>query len=79
MLLRAKLKANKADFERLIQLGQGQGAIGAALEKKVAENDKGMLSIVKAKKDAHKGLTHISNVMKCDIGKDQKPYQPDLT
>jgi len=38
-----------------------------------------MLSIVKAKKDAHKGLTHISDVMKCDIGKDQKPYQPDLT
>jgi hypothetical protein len=38
-----------------------------------------MLQIVKTKKDAHKGLTNINQVMKCDMGKDLKPYKSDMT
>lgn len=56
--LRAKLMANKSDFERLIKHGQsGRSAIGGELERQVTQNDKQMISIVKTKKDAHKGLT----------------------
>ena len=72
--------ANKSDFERLIKHGQsGRSAIGVELERQVAQNDKQMLEIVKTRKDAHKGLTNVSDVMKTDIGKDQKPYKPDMT
>lgn len=78
--LRAKLMANKSDFERLIKHGQsGRSAIGVELERQVSYNDKQMLDIVKTKKDAHKGLTNINDVMKTDIGKDQKQYKPDMT
>ena len=72
--------ANKADFERFIKHGQsGRSSIGGQLEREVAQNDKQMMEIVKTKKNAHKGLTNINDVMKCDIGKDQKPYKSDLT
>jgi len=38
-----------------------------------------MFEIISTKKDSHKGLMDIRDVMKCDIGKEQKPYKPDLT
>lgn len=78
MLLRSKLNQNKSDFERLRHLGSSDGAIGTELEKRVANADKMKLEIAVTKKDAHKGLIDIRDVMKCDIGKDQKPYKPDL-
>jgi hypothetical protein len=31
------------------------------------------------KKDSHKGLIEIRDVMKCDIGKNQQPYVADLS
>lgn len=78
MLLRSKLNQNKSDFERLRHLGSSDGAIGTELEKRVANADKMKLDIAATKKDAHKGLIDIRDVMKCDIGKEQKPYKPDL-
>ena len=36
--MRSKLSANKSDFERLKNLGTTPGAVGAALEKKVADS-----------------------------------------
>lgn len=78
ILLRSKLNQNKSDFERLRHLGSTDGAIGTELEKRVARADKMKLDIVATKRDAHKGLIDIRDVMKCDIGKDQKPYKPDL-
>mmetsp|Transcript_5439 Transcript_5439/g.8425 ORF Transcript_5439/g.8425 Transcript_5439/m.8425 type:complete len:274 (+) Transcript_5439:719-1540(+) len=79
ILLRAKLNANKGDFERLRHLGQAKGAIGVELEQKVANSDKALFNVVATKKEAHKGLIDIRDVMKCDIGKDQKPYKADLS
>jgi len=35
-------------------------------------------SIVDTKKSAHKGLAEVRNVMKCDIGNDQKPLVPNM-
>ena len=78
ILLRSKLNQNKSDFERLRHLGSTDGAIGTELEKRVARADKMKVDIVATKRDAHKGLIDIRDVMKCDIGKDQKPYKPDL-
>jgi hypothetical protein len=66
MILRAKLNSNKGDFDRL-----RQGATGAELERKVALNDKTYFDILAIKKDSHKGLIEIRDVMKCDIGKNQ--------
>lgn len=45
----------------------------------VAENDQSTLDIINTKREAHKGLIDIRDVMKCDIGKDQKPYIADLS
>ena len=75
MLLRSKLNQNKSDFERLRHLGSTDGAIGTELEKRVAKADKMKSEIASTKRDAHKGLTDIRDVMRCDIGKDQKPYK----
>lgn len=77
--MRSKLSANKSDFERLKNLGTTPGAVGAALEKKVADQDKLIFKIVETKKEAHKGLIGIRDSMKCDIGKDQTPLKPDLS
>lgn len=74
MVLRAKLNSNKGDFDRL-----RQGATGAELERRVAQNDKSRMEILAIKKDAHKGLIDIRDVMKCDIGKNQQPYVADLS
>jgi multidrug resistance efflux pump len=79
LILRSKLNQNKGDFERLRHLGQAQGALGAELEHAVAENDQAVMDIVNTKREAHKGLIDIRDVMKCDIGKDQKPYIADLS
>lgn len=79
LILRSKLNQNKGDFERLRHLGQAQGALGAELEQTVAENDQATMDIINTKRDAHKGLIDIRDVMKCDIGKDQKPYEADLS
>ena len=79
LILRSKLNQNKGDFERLRHLGQAQGALGAELEHTVAENDQATLDIINTKREAHKGLIDIREVMKCDIGKDQKPYEADLS
>lgn len=38
-----------------------------------------MNDILGIKKEAHKGLVQIRDVMKCDIGKDQKEYKADLS
>lgn len=78
ILLRSKLNQNKTDFERLRHLGSTDGAIGLELEKRVAKADQMKCEIAATKRDAHKGLIDIRDVMKCDIGKDQKPYKPDL-
>ena len=78
ILLRSKLNQNKSDFERLRHLGSSDGAVGADLEKRVADADQMKLEIAATLKGAHKGLINIRDVMKCDIGKDQKPYKPDL-
>ena len=37
------------------------------------------MDIINTKREAHKGLIDIREVMKCDIGKDQKPYEADLS
>lgn len=74
MLLRAKLNSNKGDFDRL-----RQGATGNELERRVAHNDQNQMEILAIKKDAHKGLIEIRDVMKCDIGKNQQPYVADLS
>lgn len=70
MLLRSKLNQNKSDFERLRHLGSTDGAIGTELEKRVGNADRMKLDIAATKKDAHKGLIDIRDVMKCDIGKE---------
>lgn len=70
ILLRSKLNQNKSDFERLRHLGSSDGAIGTELEKRVGNADMVKLEIASIKKDAHKGLIDIRDVMKCDIGKD---------
>ena len=74
MVLRAKLNSNKGDFDRL-----RQGATGAALERDVARRDQAYFDILAIKKDSHKGLIEIRDVMKCDIGKNQEPYVADLS
>ena len=78
MFLRSKLNCNKSDFERLRNIGQIQGVLGSGLERKVAEHDNIRLDIISIKKDAHKGLVGIRDVMKCDIGREQRVYKPDL-
>lgn len=65
--LRSKLNCNKGDFERLRHLGQAEGLIGADLEKKFVENDQTILEIVNTKKEAHKGLIEIRDIMKCEF------------
>ena len=35
-------------------------------------------NIAATTKEAHKGLIDIHGIMRCEIGKDQKPYEPDL-
>jgi small-conductance mechanosensitive channel len=37
------------------------------------------LDIINTKRESHKGLIDIREVMRCDIGKDQKPYVADLS
>lgn len=58
-------------------LGQTEGAIGQELEKKVSENDNLILEILHTKKEAHKGLIEIRDVMKCDVGENQKDNYAD--
>ena len=78
MVLRSKLNYNKGDFERLRRLGQqAGGALGKDLERVVEQADKLSIEIVQNKKDQHKGLIEIREVMRCDIGTDQKPFTPD--
>lgn len=78
MFLRSKLNCNKSDFERLRNIGQIQGVLGSGLERKVAEHDSIRLDIISVKKDAHKVLVGVRDVMKCDIGREQRVYKPDL-
>lgn len=78
LILRSKLNQNKSDFERLRHLGTADSAIGKDLERQVAQNDQKKLEVMSTQKESHKGLITIRDVMKCDIGKDQKPYKPDL-
>ena len=79
MHVRSKLNYNKADFERLRRLGQTKGgAMGKELERMVQGSDKLKLDIVAAKKDAHRGLVDIRDVMKCDIGKEQREHRHDF-
>jgi antitoxin component HigA of HigAB toxin-antitoxin module len=72
--LSAKLEANRNDFSRLKNLG----SIGNTLELDVKENDTTTRNILATSKDAHKSLINVFDGMKCTLGKDQKPYQPDL-
>lgn len=72
--LSAKLEANRNDFGRLKNLG----SIGSNLEMEVRENDNTTLNILATSKDAHKSLINVFDGMKCNLGEDQKPYQPDL-
>jgi chromosome segregation ATPase len=78
MLLRSKLNYNRGEIERLRRLGQqAGGALGKDLERVVEQSDKLAIDIVANKKDQHKGLIEIREVMRCDIGNDQKPFTPD--
>ena len=45
----------------------------------VQDNDQAILDIISTKKEAHKGLIDIRDVMKTEIGKNQKPYVADLS
>jgi len=51
----------------LRHLGQAEVLIGADLEKKFSENDQTILEIVHTKKESHKGLIEISDIMKCEF------------
>ena len=76
LIIRAKLNGNNSDFERLKSL---QTTVGTQLEDNVESNDKELFSITKIKMESHHGLQGIRNVMKTDIGKDQKPLDQNLT
>lgn len=45
----------------------------------MARRDQSYFDILAIKKDSHKGLIEIRDVMKCDIGKNQQPYVADLS
>ena len=79
IVLRSKLNSNKGDFERLRRTGQKDGLIGVDLERQVVSYDKKIADIIQVKKDAHKHLVNSRDVMKCDIGRDQKPYNADMS
>lgn len=74
ILLRSKLNQNKSDFERLRHLGSTNGALGTELEIRVAKADQMKQEILSIRRDAHTDLIDIRDMMKCDIGMDQKPY-----
>jgi hypothetical protein len=52
--------------------------MGKELETMVRETDKTKLDIVSMKKESYRGLTDIRDVMKCDVGKDQREHKPDF-
>ena len=80
LMLRSKLNSNKGDFERLrTTASQKDGPIGADLERLISSNDRAIDGIIDKKKNAHKHMTSVRDVMKCDIGRDQKPYKSDLS
>lgn len=79
MQVRSKLNQNKADFERLRRFGQVKGgATGKELERMVRDSDKLKLDIVGIKKEAHRSLVEIRDVMSSDIGKDQREHRHDF-
>lgn len=43
------------------------------------QNDRQIDTIIQQKKNSHKHMVNVRDVMKCDIGKDQKQYKPDLS
>lgn len=43
----------------------------------MGENDNLILEILHTKKEAHKGLIDIRDVMKCDVGENQKDNYAD--
>lgn len=76
LILKAKLDANKVDFERLRNLAT---TLGTNLEQTIAAQDAARDQIVTTKKEAHQGLEAIRECMRCNIGEDQKPLVENLT
>jgi hypothetical protein len=80
LILRSKLNSNKGDFERLRKVAtQQDGPIGVDLERLMQQNDRQIDTIIQQKKNSHKHMVNVRDVMKCDIGKDQKQYKADLS